>query len=156
MRVSKNEFLSCGMIQFIIQFQKKWNKESKRRFISSTAKSKKKLASGRPPSLSDPQQWFEFVDKSREQELSADEVIHGLILSLKPSTSQEMVTIRDIVEHSFLVFDSDGNGSIDKWEFLINDGMSEALIRIEDQWKVLDVEDRAIDNLSKFICPPLR
>ena len=154
MVVSKNEFLQCGMIQFIVNFQKKWNEECDHRcaFVKTT----KRHCKGRPPFLTEAQKWFEYVDTSNDQELSADEVIHGLILTLKPSTSQEKVTIRDIVEYSFILFDDNGNGTIEKSEFLSKDGMSEALIRISDQWGKLSIDERTMENMSKVIGPPLR
>eukprot|EP00978_Attheya_sp_CCMP212_P000794 scaffold1654_cov45-Attheya_sp.AAC.2 len=84
-----------------------------------------------PPSLEEPQAWFDHYDKDHSHSLDQEEVVTGLWHTLQSNgaSGETKESVRAMVQAVWGVFDTDGNGVIDKREFCISPGgMSESLL----------------------------
>jgi len=171
--VSLEEFLNNNMIKFVINLEKEWKHKFIEKSDSSSSSmngSQKRVekkdttinvhpVSGTLPDLSTrAREWFEKVDIEKQGMLSQDQIIRGLHLTLKPNGSEEESTIRENVKHYWHIFDVDHNGLIDKWEFLIKGGMSDALIQMEKEWKQCSTtgKTRTRETISKLFSKATR
>ena len=86
---------------------------------------------GPPPSIArSPDDWFTYWDEDGSGELEQDEVVRALIKTFELSSNnlEQVRNMRDIVHAVWAVFDPDGSGSIDRREFLMQDGLAETIV----------------------------
>jgi len=73
--------------------------------------------------------WFVYWDEDDSGELDREEVIRALIKTLRlGQDSERQANIREVVNGTWVIFDTDGSGNIDIDEFLSRDGLGETLI----------------------------
>jgi len=72
-----------------------------------------------PDIRDDPQTWFEYFDQDKSGALDKCEVLRGLIISFALSRDPRIcLNLRMVLDAVWPIFDTDGNGSISKREFL--------------------------------------
>ena len=63
--------------------------------------------------------WFSYVDANNDEELSQQEVVEGMVHTLRlENDPQEEEQIARGIDETWFLFEHDGNGSIDKAEFM--------------------------------------
>mmetsp|Transcript_7634 Transcript_7634/g.8809 ORF Transcript_7634/g.8809 Transcript_7634/m.8809 type:complete len:261 (+) Transcript_7634:63-845(+) len=73
--------------------------------------------------------WFVYWDEDNSKELDKEEVIRALIKTLSIGhDSERQASVREVVNGTWAMFDSDGNGNVDIDEFILPDGLGETLI----------------------------
>lgn len=77
-----------------------------------------------PSSLSNPSAWFDYYDQDRSGSLTKSEVMAGLIQTFPANTN---TSLQETVNSIWNVFDTDGNGTLDKSEFCTPGGFGESL-----------------------------
>lgn len=80
-----------------------------------------------PPPLSNPSAWFDYYDKDRSGSLNKSEVTQGLIFTLGAKSPSEQHNLQGTVNSIWNIFDTDGNGTLDKREFCAPGGFGESL-----------------------------
>jgi len=134
MQLSKSEFLSRSMVTFLMRLERDFAKTHKK-VKSPEAAMNRRVPVGQAPPLSNGKRWFDHYDISRDKLLSKEEVINALFELLKAKSSKEQDAIRHTIEKAWVVFDDDGSGQIDRWEFLGKGGLNDYLILLEKEWK---------------------
>lgn len=85
---------------------------------------------GPPPPLSDLNRWFDYYDRDRSGSLDREELVNALVRTYQSNDPQ---SIRETVFSIFPAFDSNGSGSIDRYEFTSPGGLGESLLSAMQQ-----------------------
>lgn len=81
------------------------------------------------PHVTDKSRWFTFWDEDLSGMLEKDEVVRALIKSFGLKQDVEHIqALRSVVENIWCVFDLDDSGGIDLTEFMIEDGLGDAIV----------------------------
>jgi len=146
MRLNKAEFMHCGIVPFLWKLHKQFLETFRPEKIqppSDSNASKLRKSIGRPPKLSYKERWFDHYDIDCDGYLAQDEVIQGLIETLKVKSDKEKSVVHHTIERAWPYYDDDCSGQIDKWEFRVKGGMHDYLLMFEQEWK-----DRPNDRTS--------
>ena len=81
-------------------------------------------SSGLPPTSCHLNDWFNYLDIDRSGKLDKEELVNALQNILQHS---DIESLRKIVEDIFPVFDPNGDGLIDREEFIASEGLGESL-----------------------------
>lgn len=87
-------------------------------------------AGGPPPPLSDLNRWFDYYDRDRSGSLDREELVNALVRTYQSNDPQ---SIRETVYSIFPAFDTNGSGSIDRYEFTSPGGLGESLLSAMQQ-----------------------
>lgn len=89
-----------------------------------------------PPALSagTKEAWFHFWDVDRSNSLEREEVVRALIKTFKLSEDLNSVSqMREILDATWCIFDSDGSGSVEMNEFCMRDGLGDTVMATQQR-----------------------
>eukprot|EP00287_Rhodomonas_sp_CCMP768_P008604 CAMPEP_0196734004 /NCGR_PEP_ID=MMETSP1091-20130531/12864_1 /TAXON_ID=302021 /ORGANISM="Rhodomonas sp., Strain CCMP768" /LENGTH=286 /DNA_ID=CAMNT_0042077447 /DNA_START=15 /DNA_END=875 /DNA_ORIENTATION=+ len=73
--------------------------------------------------------WFRFWDVDRSNSLEREEVVRALIKTFRLSEDLASVAqMREIIDATWAIFDTDGSGSVEMGEFCMRDGLGDTVI----------------------------
>jgi hypothetical protein len=82
-----------------------------------------------PPPIQEKEKWFDYWDEDDSGELDLEEAVRALAKTFGLSDNlAKLRTIRDTVSAVWTIFDTDGGGGIDKFEFVQPDGLADTII----------------------------
>ncbi len=81
------------------------------------------------PHVTEKFKWFQYWDEDGSGSLEKDEVVRALIKTFGiQSDVEHLQDVRSVVENIWCLFDGDDSGGIDSQEFLVQDGLGDAII----------------------------
>eukprot|EP00050_Salpingoeca_kvevrii_P017588 m.66429 g.66429 ORF g.66429 m.66429 type:complete len:319 (+) comp7623_c0_seq3:120-1076(+) len=86
-----------------------------------------------PPHISNKHAWFDYWDEDSSASIDQEELTRALIKTFNLSSSLSQVnSMRDTVRNVWCIFDDDGNGTIERSEFLAPHGLADTIIATLD------------------------
>ena len=110
--LSKSEFLDqrTGMISYLLNYYSKTEPDLQ------------------PPSIkANNIEWFHFWDQNNSNSLEKSEIIRALIKTFRLD-GRETTNIADIIDNIWVLFDTDGSGSIEIDEFVAPDNLADTIL----------------------------